>query len=118
MGFDCSHTYWAHKGRYQALANALEKLVPLAGPVSDPMLDEFRRACNAYHDLYNNGGGNRNQDIIRFTKCYAPEEDPLNEEELEAAMEAFEPVMDNLILAAAAEQLGKLPEANAHNMKW
>lgn len=100
-------TYWAHEGRYQNTAQALEKLIPDSGAVSAPRshrLEKLRRAINVYYDLYNNGLCNRADEFRRVTGIpstrfrqgrwdYAPE--------LYTALEEF---MDRTILAAAYEQ--------------
>lgn len=50
----------------------LEKLIPSEGTVPNPYknksLEKFRKAANAYYDLYNNGGGNRPQSITKLFK--------------------------------------------------
>jgi hypothetical protein len=80
--------YWNNTGRFQSLANDLEKLIPSAGPVENarqnPKLERLRKIVNAYYDLLNNGGGNRSS----WCQVYA----------------RTEPVLDNAILDAALEQ--------------
>jgi len=99
-----TYNYWNHKGRYQKLADALHERVPVSGPVDNPRrnkaLERYRKACCAYYDLFNNGGGNRAQTIrryfpgaLRLSQCgtggqifYATEE-PMDRIILEAALE-------------------------------
>lgn len=57
-------TYWENNGRFQALADKLQKLIPASGPCADAKtknkhLERFRRAVNCYYDLNNNGLCNR-----------------------------------------------------------
>lgn len=52
-------SYWGGNGKHQAKADLLQKLIPTSGAVTPPALDSFRRAGNAYYDLYNNGLCNR-----------------------------------------------------------
>jgi hypothetical protein len=55
--------YWNRNGRHEAAAEALQKLIPASGPVlnprANPKLERYRKAVNAYYDLYNNGLCNR-----------------------------------------------------------
>lgn len=52
-------SYWNKNGTYQAAADALEKLVPDEGRVDKPYknkaLERFRKACNLYYRLHNDG---------------------------------------------------------------
>lgn len=65
-------SYWSGEGKYQKQYNELQKLIPREGVVEKGMckhkvsLDRLRRACNAYYDVFNNGGGNRDRSIARF----------------------------------------------------
>jgi hypothetical protein len=63
-------TYWNSRGRYQDKASKLEALIPIMGEVENaeqrPELERFRTASNAYYDLFNNGGWNRQSDIKKF----------------------------------------------------
>ena len=66
-------TYWTGQGRYQAQADALEKLLPIFGEVEDAKgankhLDTFRRAVNCYYDVYNNGLCNRAREFSTLFK--------------------------------------------------
>jgi len=66
-------TYWTGQGRYQAQADALEKLLPIFGEVEDGKgankhLETFRRAVNCYYDVYNNGLCNRAREFSTLFK--------------------------------------------------
>lgn len=51
-----NNTYWAHNGKFQVVADTLGDLTPTSGEATKgSLLDLFRLASNAYHDLYNNG---------------------------------------------------------------
>lgn len=52
--------YWSDKGKYQKIVDDLQEQIPVSGEVEgDPKLEGLRIICNAYHDYFNNGGGNR-----------------------------------------------------------
>ena len=65
-------SYWNSNGTYQAQYEELFKLVPREGEVKKGMckhvfsLERFRKACNSYYDIHNNGGGNRDASTARF----------------------------------------------------
>ena len=66
-------TYWNSTGRYQAQADALEKLLPPIGEVeggqgANKHLEAFRRAVNCYYDLYNNGLCNKAREFSTVFK--------------------------------------------------
>jgi len=90
-----SNNYWYGNGTYQKLDEELEMLLPIEGSVKNPKknkcLENYRKANNAYYDLYNNGGDNRKYHVKKFFG-----ENPHFAE--------TEPVMDKLILDAAYEQ--------------
>jgi hypothetical protein len=107
MNGDYTNTYWNNKGRFQTEADIVIKLIPAMGAVpggrgKNKCLERLRRAVNAYHDVYNNGGGNRNADIRYFLKvsirdirgCYMPQE----------AIDTMEEQMDKYIMEAYSEQ--------------
>lgn len=86
-------TYWDGNGRFQELAEKLNKLIPTKGPVDKPRslnrcLERFRKASNAYYDLFNIGVLNR------ITSNY----------KWELAHQHAEPAMDRYIIDAAVEQ--------------
>ena len=51
--------YWNGTGRFEDLGKWLDKLVPAAGACAahHGRLEKYRLMCNAYYDLFNNGGG-------------------------------------------------------------
>ena len=56
-------TYWNKSGTHEKLGKQLQRMIPVSGavinPRKNPKLEKFRKAQNCYHDLYNNGFGNR-----------------------------------------------------------
>ena len=107
------NTYWNNKGTYSELNTKLEKLIPVSGPVVNPAknkaLEKFRKASNAYYDIFNNGGCNRGRSIGKifegvmfyfghYRRCNFGR---MNWERIHAITE---PKMDEIILAAAKEQ--------------
>lgn len=107
-------TYWANKGRYQDLANALNRLVPVEGEIKgkdNKALEKFRRASNAYYDIFNNGGCNRAAQIRAIFGFGISRYRYNHRFDWDGIHKQTEPVMDQIILAAAAEQLAKLPSA-------
>ena len=63
-------TFWNSDHDLNDLATKLEDLVPAMGEVADPRknpaLEKFRKASNAYYDIFNNGGCNRAREIGRY----------------------------------------------------
>ena len=62
------NSYWNNQGTFESAAKELNKLIPIEGSVTEPRstnkkLEKFRKARNCYHDLYNNGLGNRAQEF-------------------------------------------------------
>lgn len=99
------NSYWSSNGKYQHLANELQKLIPFSGEVENakqnPALEKFRKYVNAYYDLFNNGGGNRRQAV----QSYFPGAfRKANECKYRGVYAITEPRMDEVILAAAREQ--------------
>lgn len=69
-------TYWNGNGKFQIAADMLRQEIPVMGPVLDkkrPKLERYRKAVNAYYDLYNNSGWNRPQAIRGMFKVSAKE---------------------------------------------
>jgi hypothetical protein len=102
------NNYWSHTGRFQHMIDLLNDMVPVEGRVANPVknkaLERFRVASNCYYDLFNNGGGNRHQQIFklfgpgttrRINDMFTP---------IEVVFARTEPVMDAIILAACEEQ--------------
>lgn len=59
-------TYWNEKGRYTALYDKLyAKLVPEEGNSSTIAGEMLRVASSVYYDIFNNGGGNLNQEWFK-----------------------------------------------------
>lgn len=99
--------YWNGTGRWQALADKLNHLVPPQGEVKgdgSEKLELFRRASNAYYDLFNNGGCNVPKEISAFFRVFHNDEAVGNAFDMAIYFQKTEPVMDKIILAAAAEQ--------------
>ena len=65
-------SYWNSEGTYQTQYEELWNLVPKEGEVKKGMckhvfsLERFRKACNSYYDVFNNGGGNRDASTAKF----------------------------------------------------
>ena len=63
-------SYWNGTGKYERQHAELGKLIPSMGRVKNPRknkhLEHFRAVCNAYYDLYNNGGWNRPSQIYTY----------------------------------------------------
>ncbi len=117
-----TNNYWNGNGRYQVLANQLNKLIPLAGEVADakanPMLEKFRKASGVYYDVFNNGLCNRGREFPGIFGFGAgnyrlrPEhrQQRIGQIDFDAIVGPMDEVIDRLVLEAAAEQLGKLPQ--------
>ena len=110
------NTYWNRTGNHQNLVESLNKLVPVMGEIKGSknyQLERFRKASNAYYDIFNNGGYNRGHAIgkwfgsevtfrlrqLRENRAYFNMDHGWDRIHL-----ATEPKMDELILAAAKEQ--------------
>lgn len=98
-------SYWNGTGTHQAMYKDLRALIPMSGPVENarkrPALERLRKATNAYHDLFSNGGVNRTQAI---TAIFGAGTMRLASRRRWAAVhEHTEPVMDRLVAAAHAE---------------
>ena len=104
-----TNTYWNSKGTHQGLANQLEKLVPATGPVlggkKNAKLEKFRKAVNAYYDIFNNGGCNRAA-LIRSTFRISLRSFRVGSHSLAwgEIHKVVEPIMDQIVLEAAEEQ--------------
>ena len=110
------NTYWNNKGTHQALADELNKLVPAMGEIKgskNKALERFRKASNAYYDIFNNGGCNRGQSISKFfgtgvtfrLRQLRENRRYFNMDHgWERIHSMTEPKMDEIILAAVTEQ--------------
>lgn len=109
------NTYWNSKGKFQAIADALQKMIPVTGEVADakknPALEKFRNAMNCYYDLYNNGLGNRGRQFPKVfgfgASQYKFRDGRYGYEYTQRMYNLTEEAFDAIILAAAAEQLNK-----------
>ena len=125
-----AHTYWANKGKYPEVKDALEKMIPDEGEVpnakDNPFLEKFRIASNCYYDLYNNGLCNRSEefeDVFRFVGPYQ-EWDSEDDDDLSPVVDVnkawwtrenidrVEAKIDEFILRAAEEQGIECPEVS------
>jgi hypothetical protein len=102
--------YWVSNGKHEALAATLREMIPASGSVLRPRknkaLEKFRKACNCYYDLYNNGLINRAREFAgvfgiassqyKYTIRY-----PTFDSRLYTRVEAK---MDEIVLDAALEQ--------------
>ena len=102
------NTYWNEKGTYCQLNVELEKLVPMSGSVDKPMknkaLERYRKASNAYYDIFNNGGRNRPGSIRAFFGFAMSSMKCDGDYNWNLIHHIVEPIMDQIILAAAKEQ--------------
>ena len=105
-----SNTYWGAKGKYNAAADALHKLVPAEGACEfargkNRALDKFRRAVNCYYDLYNNGLCNRRAEFRRvFGFGAGPYSRGYGLGFSKRLYEMVEAKMDEIVVLAAFEQ--------------
>lgn len=109
------NTYWNNKGKFQAIADALQKMIPISGEVADaknnPALEKFRRAMNCYYDLYNNGLCNRGREFPKVfgfaASQYKFRDGRYGYDYTQRMYDLTEEAFDQIVLAAAAEQLTK-----------
>jgi hypothetical protein len=105
-----TNTYWNDRGTYNEESKALQALIPLSGTVAYPRtknkhLERFRKAVNAYYDLYNNGLWNRARQFANLFKLYGLREELHYGELQERTVRAIETVMDEYVLLAYKEQV-------------
>ena len=109
------NTYWNRKGTYENLVAELNKLVPDMGEIAgsnNRKLEKFRKASNAYYDIFNNGGCNRGAQIrsifgfgmTTMSEVVWGEHGKYRKYHWDAIHAIVEPIMDKIILAAAKEQ--------------
>lgn len=101
--------YWSGTGTYEELGKKLDELIPVSGsvenPKENPKLERYRKMCNAYFDLFCNGGGNP----CRRTAYFFPKTITLArtafvyENNWNECYLITEPIMDKAILLAAKE---------------
>lgn len=109
------NSYWNHNGTFQSAAAELNELIPVEGSVDKPRstnrkLERFRKACNCYHDLYNNGLGNRAQEfrtVFGFASSYFSQHSNFNRGARSFSPSMYikvEKLMDYIVAEAAQEQ--------------
>jgi hypothetical protein len=109
------NTYWNRKGNYENLVAELNKLVPVMGEIAgskNRKLEKFRKASNAYYDIFNNGGCNRGAQIraifgfgmTTMSEVHRDAYGNRRKYHWNAIHAIVEPIMDKIILAAAKEQ--------------
>tara|TARA_R110000868_G_scaffold236522_3_gene490577 strand:- start:647 stop:1000 length:354 start_codon:yes stop_codon:yes gene_type:complete len=104
-GISRMNSYWDKTGKYQADADALTCRVPASGDIKgQPKLERFRKASNAYYDLFNNAGFNRPQLITATFGRGLTSRARLGQWDIIKAQ--VEPIMDQIILDAIAEATG------------
>lgn len=110
-----TNTYWNHNGLYETAAKELRKLIPDTGSVPNPRsknkaLEQFRKACNCYYDLYNNGLCNRASEFARVIGITPHHHRVVGSygKFFEHLYTETETAMNRIVLAAAQEQ-GLLP---------
>jgi hypothetical protein len=110
-------TYWGNTGAHQGLSDQLQLMIPFEGAVESPRgrnrkLEKFRQASNAYYDIFNNGGGNRGPLIRRIFNisvgAFRTGRGRFLTTNWDGIHRVIEPIMDRIILEAAAEQ-GLIP---------
>jgi hypothetical protein len=106
-------SYWDNTGKFQQQADILQKLLPDSGPcpnvTQNEALDLFRRACNCYYDLYNNGLCNKAQQFAALFRISGVPAEIRSRRGLSTdlsldTMMAIEARMDQLITNAVMEQ--------------
>jgi hypothetical protein len=108
------NTYWNNSGKFQTLTNILTNEVPMYGECDTnlPKLERFRRALNAYYDLYNNGGYNRKEDVRNILRT--SQRATVSSQ----GIQALEERMDKIVVEAFGEHLLRNPElASAFSTK-
>lgn len=106
------HTYWNNKGTFESAAKKLSGMIPIEGSVEFPRsknkkLEKFRKACNCYHDLYNNGLMNRAQEFRQVFGIASSQHKRLTRYSVTFSPSLYEKVeeqMDAIVYAAAIEQ--------------
>ena len=95
------NTYWEEKGLHQEMANELNLLIPFMGSVENKRyrkkLERYRKAANAYYDIFNNGGYNMGREI---GATFGALSDLIKLGDWEAVHEIVEPIMHKIIVQA------------------
>lgn len=113
MNFE--NTYWGSSRKYTELSRKLSALVPFEGecPSDKPKLERFRKASNAYYNLYNNG---LVSDFSRIFKVHGSTLVPRSrfaptpkDEVTTPVIQQAEEVMDRIVIAAAKEAGLEIP---------
>ena len=95
------NTYWEEKGLHQEMANELNLLIPFMRSVENKRyrkkLERYRKAANAYYDIFNNGGYNMGREI---GATFGALSDLIKLEDWEAVYEIVEPIMHKIIVEA------------------
>ena len=104
-----TNTYWNSNGKYNALAEQLQALIPAEGAVANPRknkkLEKFRKAVNCYYDLYNNGLCNRASAFAKVFGIAARDYRYVRSwRYMDCLYRETEEVMDKIVLEAAIEQ--------------
>lgn len=97
-------TFWEGTHPLDQLGRTLGKLIPPSGSVQDPALEKFRKASNAYYDLFNNGGCNRPQAIYAI---FGVRKYQYSRFMNDTTASQIEDRMAAIVLAAFAEQTSK-----------
>ena len=105
------NSYWNNNGRFQMYVEELEALIPSEGEVNEPRknkaLEKFRKACNCYYDLYNNGLCNRASDfrqVFGIASTKYKEKVGRYSSFVDELYVQTEKVMDEIIINAVKEQ--------------
>ena len=109
------NTYWNRKGAHENLVAALNMRIPVMGEIAgskNRKLEKFRKASNAYYDIFNNGGCNRGAQIrgifgfgmTTMSEVVRGKYGKYRTYHWDAIHAIVEPIMDQIILAAAKEQ--------------
>lgn len=108
MEYNYENSYWSGNGRFQDLYDRLHELIPGRGSVKgskNAKLERLRKMANAYYDLFNNGGMNRQHAISSYFKIYRDDMiracGPMK---LNWICSKVDPVIEQAILEAAEEQ--------------
>jgi hypothetical protein len=91
-------SYWNQSGTHQELLKTLSEMIPSEGAAENPHIDKLRLYCNAYYDLYNNGGCNPSR---KAAKYFPGSVSAARRRDWDAVCEITEPKMDKVIFQVA-----------------